>query len=196
MFGLATWCPSCGQDIFVAHVQAEADVLRKVLGDASERRARLGARVAARDVENALEDVVSIFEAVLKVVVRRGLVRRGKTKDEAEAILKKVRNAFQSIPRGRSLIDELLGEDLFLNVPAPDVERLRIIFEKRHPITHNLGIVDRKYLDQVRSGEREGREVRVAEEEALWALEKAVGVLSTFYQRVVGGSENENQQEA
>lgn len=196
VFGLATWCPSCGQDIFVAHVQAEADVLRKVLGETAERRARLGARVAARDIENALEDVVSIFEAVLKVVVRRGLVRRGKTKDEADAVLKKdVKNGFQSISRGRVLVGELLGQDLFSGVREPDVERLRLIFEKRHPITHNLGIVDRKYLDQVRSGEREGREVRVSEDEALWALEQAVGILSTLYQRVVGASGSENQQQ-
>jgi hypothetical protein len=63
VFGLATWCPNCGADILPTHAALELDVLRTALGGVDQRRERLGARVAARDVENALEDAVSIFEA-------------------------------------------------------------------------------------------------------------------------------------
>jgi hypothetical protein len=38
-------------------------------------------------------------------------------------------------------------------------------FEKRHPITHNLGVIDRKYLERMRSAEHEGREVMVTPDE-------------------------------
>lgn len=38
-------------------------------------------------------------------------------------------------------------------------------FEKRHPVTHNLGVVDRKYLERAQAAEREGREVRVTNSE-------------------------------
>lgn len=73
VFGIATWCPDCGSDIFLEHVTKECEVVRLILADVENRRERLGARVAARDVENALEDVVSIFEAVLRTITRRYL---------------------------------------------------------------------------------------------------------------------------
>jgi hypothetical protein len=30
---------------------------------------------------------------------------------------------------------------------------------KKHPITHNAGVADRKYISKIKSGESEGREV-------------------------------------
>lgn len=33
VFGLATWCADCGQDIFMAHVGAELQVVRQMVGD-------------------------------------------------------------------------------------------------------------------------------------------------------------------
>jgi len=56
VFGLATWCPDCGQDIFMVHVGKEFEVIRAMLGDVDRRRRELGPRVAARDIENALEE--------------------------------------------------------------------------------------------------------------------------------------------
>ena len=71
VFGLATWCPDCAADIFLTHVRADLDVVRKMLDDIPSRKERLGGRVMARDTENALEDVVSIFEAVMKHTYQR-----------------------------------------------------------------------------------------------------------------------------
>lgn len=61
---------------------------------------------------------------------------------------------------------------------------LKLIFEKRNPITHNLGIVDRKYLEKVASGELEGRDVRVSVEEVSQAIELCLKVLNDFYPKV------------
>lgn len=58
VFGLATSCSDCGQDMFLQHVAAEFGVIDKILSDAPDRRQRLGPRVAARDLDNALEDVL------------------------------------------------------------------------------------------------------------------------------------------
>ncbi len=65
VFGLATWCGDCGRDIFLTHVRAEYGVVQKMLGDVVRRQEELGPRVGARDIDNALEDVVSIYEATL-----------------------------------------------------------------------------------------------------------------------------------
>jgi hypothetical protein len=86
VFGIAVWCPDCGRDIFLTHVEHEYDVTRKMLSVVEDRRRDLGARVAARDVENALEDTVSIFEAVLKSMTARRLRMDGKTESGRENI--------------------------------------------------------------------------------------------------------------
>ena len=77
VFGLATWCPDCGQDIFIIHITKEFETIRKTLSDVGRRRELLGLRVATRDVENALEDIVSIFEAAMRAMTRRKMKEMG-----------------------------------------------------------------------------------------------------------------------
>ena len=62
-------------------------------------------------------------------------------------------------------------------------------FAKRHPITHNLGGVDRKYLARVASGELHGREVRVSVAEVEAAIDATSTVLTTVYRRLFGDRE-------
>ena len=98
VFGLATWCPDCGQDIFLVHVDKEFDVIERMLSVVDKRRDELGARVAGRDIENAIEDMVSIFEAVMKIITSGHLAKQGAQPDEITDVLeKKIRNQFQNI---------------------------------------------------------------------------------------------------
>lgn len=185
VFGLATWCPDCGKDIFISHVEAELDVVRKILGALDVRRSELGARVAARDIENALEDVVSVFEAVLKVITKRHLLKIGLTPDEVtDRLNKKIRNSYQNVRKATNTFSSQVGFDLYEGLSDDDISELNRIFEKRHPITHNLGVVDRKYLDKALSGEKEGREVRVTAGEVMRALDTSLTVLRSAYQRI------------
>jgi len=166
VFGLATWCADCGQDIFLTHIVAELDVARLMVGDIGRRKELLGKRVASKDLENCLEDLVTIFEAALRAMVRRALALRGESSEQVQARLQKIGNAFQSIRRCREHMKDVLGFDLGA---APLWDRLAVAFEKRHPVAHNLGVIDRKYLERVQVAEAEGREVRIdgAEIEAL-----------------------------
>jgi hypothetical protein len=172
VFGLATWCADCGADVFLTHVRTELDSVTAMLGDVDRRRETLGARVAARDIENCLEDVVSIFEAAVRALVRRRLRDDGVSETEVEDFRKKIGNRFQSIERTSEWMKEYLRVDPFQGLPPEDVKTLALTFEKRHPITHNLGIVDRKYLDKVLSGDLEGRDVPVTVDE----IQRAVGL--------------------
>ncbi len=43
VFGLAVWCPDCGRDIFLTHVEHEYEVVRKMLSVVEDRRRDLGA---------------------------------------------------------------------------------------------------------------------------------------------------------
>src|SRR5574341_130020 len=184
VFGLATWCSDCGWDVFLEHIEAEFSVLRKVVDEGPWRKDRLGNRVAARDLENALEDIVSIFEAVLKIITRRHLHSVGKSPEVIEDLLcVTVRNTYQNVPSAQTTYQESVGKDLFAAISEEQKSELAAIFEKRHPITHNLGVVDRRYLNRARSGELEGREVRVSVSEVRTAIDIALNVLGSAYQQ-------------
>ena len=174
VYGLATWCPDCGKDIFVTHVRSEIAVVRRMLEAVDSRRRELGARVAARDIENALEDAVSIFEAVLKALLRRYL--RGR--ESEEAIEKALRRGYQDPVSAAEGFKKLTGKDL----DPEAIAKLAGTFSKRHPIAHNLGVVDRRYLERARSAELHGREVHVDIPEVEQALQVVETVLQAAHE--------------
>jgi ribosomal protein L37AE/L43A len=189
VFGLAIWCPDCGADVFETHLHAELDVARRILGAVDDRRKTLGPRVAARDIENVLEDVVSVFEAVLKFIVRRYLASAGKPAPEIDSFLERIiRSQFQNPQLAASLLRDHLALDLFAGVESSHLDAINSTFAKRHPITHNLGIVDRKYLERMRTGELHGRDVRVSVGEVELAIDTASSILINMYRRICGSS--------
>lgn len=189
VFGLATWCADCGTDIFMTHVQAEIAVVRAMAGDVPRRAESFGKRVGAKDLENCLEDTVSIFEAAMKAIFRQGLKNRGKAPEEIETVLKKVGNAFQNIDRTQKEIVDVFAIEVGSSVPW---SQLRTPFEKRHPITHNLGVVDRKYLDRVSQAEREGREVRIRPDEIEALLTNVVAGLDAIRTGILANAQAAN----
>jgi len=185
VFGLAVWCADCGRDIFMTHVEAEYAVIKMMLKDIRRRQKKLGVRVAAKDVKNALEDTVSIFEATLRYLVKRHLTDKAISQDEIESIFRKrIRNKFQNITFASALIKELTEEELFMDLKKEQVDFLEMIFQKRHPITHNLGIVDKKYLEMVRSDEIAGVDVRVTVEEVRKAISLSLKALDSYHKRL------------
>jgi len=187
VFGLASICPDCGRNILMAHVREELAVAGKILDAVPGRQEALGARVAGRDLENALEDVVSIFEAAMKFITRKALVGRGMTEPDLNDILtKRVRNDYQNVDKAERLFQELFQASLFDCLDAGERKDLSDIFEKRHPITHNLGIVGRKYLQRAAASALEGREVRVTAEEIRATIARVDCVMDRACQDFLG----------
>jgi uncharacterized protein YoaH (UPF0181 family) len=185
VFGLATWCSDCGTDIFSVHVSAELAVLRAVMNDVADRRARLGARIAARDIENTLEDLVSVMEAVLKALTKRHLCAKGLSSGEAGRVIEnEIRSGYQTLSRARDIFQTQTGAVLGGELPQREFAELSTILEKRHPIAHNLGVVDRKYLLRVRTGELEGREVRVEFAELASAIDSLEVLLTDAWRQL------------
>lgn len=185
VFGVAIWCPGCGGDVFLVHVQEEAGVIRTILGAVSDRQVRHGARVAGRDVENALEDTVSVLEGSLKAITRRYLLDHGKGRVEVDDVFDRViRNGYQNIDAGERLVREHLGLELFAGIDLADRQRAAGIIAKRHPITHNFSVVDRKHLSQVSHGPSQGRDVCVQVEEVEWLLSFIGQLIEGLYLRL------------
>lgn len=176
VYGLATWCADCGEDIFLTHMEAEVAVIRAMLSDVERRREQLGRRIAAKDIENCLEDTVSIFEAALRILAKRHLVSTGKNVDETDRFFKKIGNAFQNLKRSEEIFRQELDITLLDCLSEEEFKQLESAFDKRHPITHNLGVVDRKYLERARSAEDEGKEVLISVEEVETAIATSMKV--------------------
>jgi len=181
VFGMANWCSDCGSPMFLTHVASELDVLRGILGDLDRRRETLGWKAAARDLGNCLEDAVSVFEAAMKAMTRRHLMASGLNVSEVQSRLKKIGNAFQSVDRTADVLREQLGVAALPSAPWP---QLKAAFEKRHPITHNLGVVDQKYLDRTQGSEREGHELSVSSREVHTLLDDTQTALKAVHDRL------------
>lgn len=182
VFGLATWCSDCGKDIFLTHVSTEIAVIQRMLDDVDRREQELGKRVAAKDLENCLEDAVSIFEASVKALVRRALTKHGDEPSNVGAQMKKIGNSFQNTERSKEHLLKLFN---YSPTQMDLWERLSGCFEKRHPVTHNLGVVDRKYLERAKQAEQEGREVRISEDEVALLLEDIYSAISDIHHALV-----------
>ncbi len=183
VFGLATWCPDCGRDIFRAHLLAETETVKRVLADVAAREERLGGRVAARDTDNALEDTVSIFEGVLRLLTRRALLTR-LPPAEFDAALKKIGNGFQNLARAEQLVRDHLHVGLFDSVEGAAVERVGVLFESRHLITHNLGVIDSRFVEKAQPFAAVGREVLVRPADVEQALQFVESVVTSLHERL------------
>lgn len=184
VYGLATWCPDCGCDIFMTHVSAEIGVIRAMLKDVDRRRELLGARVAAKDVENCLEDTVSLFEASLRALVRRCLIRRGNSAEDTDRFFKKIGTAFQNMRRTEEVLTEHFQLSLANGRHENEVLQLTKTLEKRHLIAHNLGVIDKTYLERSRSAEREGKEVLIGGAEVDLALDSCTTLVASLHERM------------
>ena len=192
VFGIAIWCADCGKDIFLTHVEAELAVISAMLSDVERRRAILGQRVAARDLENCLEDTVSIFEAVLKAITARNLRNNGKSDEDIQTFAKRSGTTFQSLDRTATLLLSEFALDV-KTAFSPDVfQSLKNTYEKRHPITHNLGVVDRKYIERGLSAEREGREIRVTSNEVKKAIDATQDLVRLIYAHLIPQQDEKN----
>jgi len=184
VFGLATWCADCGEDIFLSHIEAELAVVQLMLNDVDRRQTQFGKRIAAKDLENCLEDTVSIFEAAMRAIVRRAMLMRRDSADQIESSFKKLGNAFQSIDRTQKELNSLFGKN---PLDEEVSEKLKSAFEKRHPITHNLGVIDRKYMERTKELEQEGREIRLSVAEISQALSDVKTAISGTYEKLIKG---------
>lgn len=168
----------------MTHVRGEVAVIEKVLGDVDRRENDLGLRVAAHDLGNALEDLVSIFEATLKIEVRRFRKRAGDTDSQIDEIMRKIGSRLQSATNAREIIATLCSGVSLLNPQDAPTSALIRTFEKRHPITHNLGVVDRKYLERVQSRGTEGKDVEISKSEILQTAQAMLNLLEQLHGRL------------
>lgn len=181
VYGISFHCPLCGKGNLIQHLNRSSDIIRVLLEEHEKISQERGQEVGQQMVGNALEDVVGLFEAFLKHIYQYEIKRRF-TKEEAEAKITKIRVNFQRLDGAEVLFFKDLGFTLFAECNQEDRIFLQEQFLKRHVLTHNLGLVDKKYIEKARTYEKQGTELDIKPIDVSRALKIVVGIVTTASQ--------------
>lgn len=178
VIGSAYFCPACGANSVVRtyndslrKIKAKIDsveTVRKVLSDAvGIDEAELTCRSL---VETCLSDGVTAFQKYCEGLYE--LTGKGKAPF----------NVFQRIDDGSELWHEVVSQGYDSWLTIDELRSLKLLYQKRHILVHNEGIVDQKYIDK--SGDSSykiGQRIVVSKrdiEALLFSLEKLGNGLS------------------
>jgi hypothetical protein len=182
VYGISFHCPICGEGNLSRHLDRSAETINVLIEESDRIGRERGSPVGQHMIGNALEDVVGLFETFLKHVYAHEVKKRY-PKTEAETKLEKVRNTFQRIEGGEKLFKDELGQYLYSSITANEKEFLEAEFLKRHVLTHNLGLVDRKYQEKAQTYQRQGAELELKPEEVKTALELVTRIIKGATQK-------------
>jgi hypothetical protein len=177
VYGVTIHCPWCGEGAFHQHLTQGAKTIRVLAEEADHIGAQHGQQACDRMYGNAYEDVVSLFEGMLKILYRHA-VRKRFGEADAEKMIGKVKVNFQRLSGAAEFFDRDLAIKLFDSISPKQRAVLALVFAKRHVLTHNLGLIDEKYGDQVRAWQRPGAEVPLVRQEILDGLSLVEQVVS------------------
>lgn len=141
VYAISLFCPDCGAPNLALHFAREVELVNAQV-DLAEALDEELEELAYRLLGNAHEDVLTAFEATLKVAYRHGVSQR----EEGASAVKPVKNDFQNVGKGRERY-ALFGFDPFASLSAADLKILELNIQKRHVIGHNLGVIDEKFAE-------------------------------------------------
>lgn len=171
VFAIALFCPDCGAPNLALHFSREAELVYQQV-ELAEISGQDRQELAYRLLGNAHEDVLTAFEATMKVAYAYKIQNR----PAGSPAVKPVGNDFQNIERGRKRFEEF-SFDPFAELDAAELSALSLNIQKRHLIGHNLGVVDAKFAEQA-------QEAKLGETVSLVATD--IRTFAAMCRRVVG----------
>lgn len=174
VYGVFAFCPDCGQHNSLQILRKNLEVVQKMLDLAADTDTALAEKL----IENALEDCVSAFDGFGREFCRLHFDRTTGSRQNHV-------RSFQNLNRARANLLDLYGIDLASFVIAETWERALIAFQKRHLLSHKMGVIDQEYIE--RTGDKTavpGRKIAVSADEvrelALAVQDLARGMSSEF----------------
>lgn len=158
VIGNAFFCPACGHN---SVTQTYADSLRKIQVKRDNLEVIRHALIDSTGKDEAELTCRSLLESCISDgVVAFQKFCEGLYTPYGEAPF----NAFQRLQQGGALWGKAIGKDYHTWLETIELERLNILYQKRHLLAHNEGIVDKKYIEK--SGDdsyKEGQRIVVSE---------------------------------
>ncbi len=153
IWGVFAVCPDCGKHNLyqitetnlnkIEHQINLKDNLETKFGDTEQEYLKSVFSDHAQSwIEAAYKDLVTAFETFCKDLDSRLFPRAAKPS------MKKAGNIFQRLNDTRRWFQDQYNIDLFSILLPDEIELLRLVFSKRHILTHNMGIIDAKYIQE------------------------------------------------
>ncbi|MEN6443071.1 MAG: hypothetical protein ABFC71_04885 [Methanoregula sp.] len=184
VYGISVHCPFCGQGNLILHLNRNVDITHVLIKESENSQSKYGPDVAQRMIGNALEDVVGIFEGFLKRIYLYG-IHNNFSKEDADKKEERIRVTFQRIDGAQKLFLDDLKYDIYSKISEEDRLFLEEQFLKRHVLTHNLGLVDEKYLEKAHNYLEPGSELEILPNEVSHTLDVIATVLSETSQHFI-----------
>lgn len=181
--GASFFCPACGHNSAASSFDNTLETVRKTISALQSVRTALA---GAADVDVAHDAVRQVVEDQLSRLV-------GAFERLNEVLFEKLPNAsqhprkrgvFQRVGDASSLWKQASGKGFEDFLSAAELERLKLLYQRRHVLSHRQGIVDQSYLD--RSGDTAytvGQRLVIRERDVLELVElldKLAGGLRTL----------------
>jgi len=155
IYGIFAFCPDCGVHNSKQILEKNLELTKKQL----DLSAKLENGLIETLVNDALENVVSAFDGFGREVCK---VRSKSSKNPEEAL--KIR--FQNIDGAKKKIIDLFGIDISQCLSSDEWDFTIKEFQKRHLVSHKMGIVDQEYIDKSHDIDAKvGRKISIASEE-------------------------------
>lgn len=145
IYGAFGFCPDCGVHNSKQIVEANFDLVLKMLDLASGTDSDIKSKL----IENALEDCISAFD--------------GYAREHCSGIYKKI--SFQNIEGAQRKIRADKGVDISKGIEGDQWLFTVKQFQKRHLLAHRMGVIDEEYIKKTNgSPSAVGRKVSITEE--------------------------------
>jgi sarcosine oxidase delta subunit len=181
VYGATAFCPVCGPRAALETVLEAIERGRRSLAleDALPEEMREQARADGlfdKTAADAVKETVTLFE----VFARDQFSSR--VPNHEDIVKQHGRGVFQRLDDADALFGQHCGTTLSTRVPADVWSRLQTVFQQRHVLVHQQGIVDAQYVQRVpHAGQQVGQRLvlgREDAEQALDALEAVVRALA------------------
>lgn len=144
VIGSAFFCPCCGYNSAINVFEESLDSTEKMLDALPEMQQALTtsygkdkAETICRGLkESTLGDIVSAFQKFAEAQYKKVSTKTVRVND------------FQIVEKGSCLFLEATGNGYEQWLSSDEINRMNVLFQRRHIIEHNGGIVDERYLAQ------------------------------------------------
>ena len=143
IYGVFGYCPDCGSHNSLQILLNNLRLVDQVLALAETADAEIGRKL----IESALADCIAAFDGFCREVATVNSDRAAKPKKAASL-------SFQNITAAAEAVEALFGVKMSEPLTDSEWEQLNRCFQKRHLLSHRMGVADQKYVE--RSGDDPG----------------------------------------
>lgn len=174
IYGVFAFCPDCGVHNNLQILQSNLGIIAKQV----ELALTLKEPLRTKLLDNALEDCVSTFDGWARAVVDVHYLEKSRPK-ELENL------SFQNLEGVRKKLTDAGLIDLVSQVPSDAWQGLVRLFQKRHVLSHRMGVIDEDYIKKTADpGAVVGRKVSVTPDEIIEGT-RTLGALARGMARVL-----------